>query len=124
MRPLVFRAYVTLIHFDLYLAWRNFAALYDKVRHYPVDRRPLTPGTIEGICGAVNTACIWYWKEVLCLQRSAATCCLLKRHGVPAEMVIGARQMPFRAHAWVEVNGQVINDKTYIPKTYTVLDRC
>jgi hypothetical protein len=78
--------------------------------------------SIETICMAVDTACIWYWKEVLCLQRSAAATCLLKRHGVPARMVIGAQQNPFKAHAWVEVDGQVVNDKSYMREMYAVLD--
>jgi hypothetical protein len=39
-------------------------------------------------------------------------------------MVIGAQQMPFKAHAWVEVAGQVVNDKPYTPEMYAVLDRC
>ncbi len=67
---------------------------------------------------------IAYWKQALCLQRSAATACLLKRYGVPAQMVIGARQIPFKAHAWVEVDGRVVNDKLYMPEIYAVLDRC
>jgi len=60
----------------------------------------------------------------LCLQRSAATACLLKRFGVSAQLVIGAQQMPFKAHAWVEVDGVVVNDKPYTSEIYTVLDRC
>jgi hypothetical protein len=59
----------------------------------------------------------------LCLQRSAATACLLKRCGIPAQMVIGAQQMPFKAHAWVEVDGRVVNDKPYMTEIYAVLDR-
>ena len=62
--------------------------------------------------------------EVLCLQRSAATACLLKGRGIHAEKVIGAQQMPFKAHAWVEVDGRVVNDKPYTPEMYAVLDRC
>jgi hypothetical protein len=69
-------------------------------------------------------ACIWYPKEVLCLQRSAATACFLRKSGIPARMIIGARRMPFKAHAWVEVNGNVVNDKPYTPEMYAVLDRC
>ena len=72
----------------------------------------------------MDMACIWYWKQALCLQRSAATACLLKSYGVPAQMVIGAQLMPFRAHAWVEVDGRVVNDKPYAAEVYTVLDRC
>jgi hypothetical protein len=119
---LVLKAYWKLIYFDLYLARGNFAALYDKVRNYPVGA--LAPIPIEDICSAIDMACIWYWKEALCLQRSAATVCLLKKCGVPAQMVIGAQQMPFKAHAWVEVDGRVVNDKPYTPEMYRVLDRC
>ena len=124
MSFLVLRAYFNLIYFNLYLARGNFAALYDKVRNYPVGKRPPAPGAAEFICSAVDMACIWYWKEALCLQRSAATTCLLKSHGIAAQLVIGAQQMPFRAHAWVEVNGRVVNDKPYVPEIYAVLDRC
>jgi hypothetical protein len=124
MSLLVLQAYLRLIHFDLYLARDNFAELHDKVRNYPVGKTTPAPGAVERICSAVDMACIWYWKEALCLQRSAATACLLKRYGVPAQMVIGAQQIPFKAHAWVEVHGRVVNDKSYTPEIYAVLDRC
>jgi Transglutaminase-like superfamily len=124
MSLLVLKAYVELIRFDLYLARGNFAALYAKVRNCPVRIRTCASDTIEQICCAVDLACTWYWKEALCLQRSAATACLLKRFGVPAQMVIGAQQLPFKAHAWVEVDGKVVNDNPYTPEMYPVLDRC
>jgi Transglutaminase-like superfamily len=124
MSFLVLNAYLKLIHFDLYLARGNFAALYDKVRNYPVAARVPVSDAIEEICSAVDMACIWYWKEALCLQRSAATACLLKKYGVTAQMVIGAQQIPFKAHAWVEVEGRVVNDKRYVREMYGVLDRC
>ena len=122
---LVLRAYLKLIYFDLFLARGNFAALYHKVRNYPVGRTPPpAPDAVKRICSAVDIACIWYWKEALCLQRSAATSCLLKSHGISAQMVIGAQQMPFKSHAWVEVDGRVVNDKRYVGEMYAVLDRC
>ena len=124
MSFLVLQAYLKLIYFDLYLARGNFAALYNKVRVYPIAKKSPTPDAVERICHAVDMACIWYWKEALCLQRSAAAACLLKKYGVPAQMVIGAQQMPFKAHAWVEVDGRVVNDKPYTPEIYAVLDRC
>ena len=123
MSFLVLKAYLKLIQFDLYLARGNFAALYDKVRNYPTGNYVLATDTVEQICSAVDMACIWYWKQALCLQRSAVTACLLKKYGEPAQMVIGAQQMPFKAHAWVEVDGRVVNDKPYTPEMYVVLDR-
>jgi hypothetical protein len=124
MTFLLLRAYLQLIRFDLHLARGNFAALYEKVRQHPVGKQAPAHVAVERVCSAVDLASIWYWKEVLCLQRSAATACLLKKYGVPAQMVIGAQQMPFKAHAWVEVGGRVVNDKPYMPEVYAVLDRC
>jgi hypothetical protein len=124
MSFLVVKAYLNLIRFDFYLARGDFEALYNKVRNYPTGNVSTLPGPVEQICAAVDMACIWYWKEALCLQRSAATACLLKRLGVTAQLVIGAQQMPFKAHAWVEVEGRVVNDKDYTPEMYAVLDRC
>jgi Transglutaminase-like superfamily len=118
------RAYAALIRFDLFLARGNFANLYDAVRRNPCRNVVAVQGTTDNVCSAVDLACIWYWKHVLCLQRSAAATCLLKNLGVPAELVIGAQQMPFRAHAWVEVDGRVVNDKSYTKEMYAVLDRC
>lgn len=124
MSSLVLKAYLQLIRFDWYLTRRDFAALYDKVRKQPALDSAKRSHSIDQICLAVDTACIWYWKQALCLQRSAATACLLKRYGFDAEMVIGAQQMPFKAHAWVEVDRCVVNDKPYTPEMYAVLDRC
>ena len=36
----------------------------------------------------------------------------------------GVQKLPFKAHAWVEVDGRVVNDKPYMREMYTVLDRC
>lgn len=124
MSFLVLKAYLKLIHFDLYLARGDFEALYNRVRNCPIEKKPVSPYSVEQICAAVDMACIWYWKEALCLQRSAAAACLLKKCGVPAQLVIGAQQVPFKAHAWVEVDGRVVNDKPYTPEMYAVLDRC
>jgi transglutaminase superfamily protein len=124
MSLLVLRAYLMLIYFDFYLLRGNFAALYDKVRTESVATTKAPSDAVARICSAVDMACIWYWKEALCLQRSAAACCLLKRRGIFAEMVIGAQPLPFKAHAWVEVGGRVVNDKPYVPEMYAVLDRC
>lgn len=124
MLLLILKAYVLLIYFDIYLAQGNFAALHKMVRTHPTRGNEPSADTTERICSAVDMACIWYWKEVRCLQRSAATTCLLRRHGVPARMVIGVQLSPFKAHAWVEVAKRVVNDRSYTPEMYSVLDRC
>lgn len=123
MRFLFVQAYLRLIQFDLFLARRDFAALREKVRNYPLACGEVSPSAVAQICSAMDVACICYWKQALCLQRSAAFACLLRHHGVAAELVIAAQQMPFKAHAWVEVNGSVVNDKPYMREVYSVLER-
>ena len=121
--PLALAAYSKLICLEIHL-WRgNFASIHNRVRSYPIRSRARA-ATIDRVCLAVDMACIWYCKQVLCLQRTAATVWLLRRHGIPAHMVIGVQQLPFKAHAWVEVNGRVVNDKPYVTEIYSVLDRC
>ena len=124
MSSLVLEAYLGLIQFDLYLMSGDFHALYEKVRTCPIRKKSPAASTTEEICAAMDMASIWYWKKILCLQRSAATACLLKRYGVPAQLVIGVQQVPFRGHAWVELNGRVVNDKPYMREMYAVLDKC
>lgn|SRR6266481_4850124 len=122
MKFLTVRAYLTLILFDLYLQGR-FSALHRKVMRCPTNPFQRSPDILQRVCAAVDMACIWYRKEVLCLQRAAATTCLLRKCGVHAEMIIGVQQMPFKSHAWVEVDGRVVNDKPYIGELYAVVDR-
>lgn len=121
---LVLKAYARLVRFNRDLAHNQFTRLYDVVRAYPLARTQVSTRDIGEICYAVDLACIWYWKEVLCLQRSAATTCVLRDVGIPAKMVMGVQQTPFRAHAWVEVEGRVVNDKPYMRDLYAVLDIC
>jgi hypothetical protein len=118
------RSYLELLSLEYALLRKDFSAIYDRVRNTPVHplrRRTIMP---EQISQSVDLAAIFYFKPVLCLQRSAATTCLLKKYGFPAEMVIGVQQFPFLAHAWVEINGRIINDKPYVSEIYSVLSRC
>jgi hypothetical protein len=117
-------AYLKFIYVEVLLARGDFAAIYEKTRAFPIGKCPRQTDTIDRVCLAVNMACIWYWKEVLCLQRSVVTVWLLRRYGVPARLVIGVQQLPFKAHAWAEVTGCVVNDKPYMQEIYTALEQC
>lgn len=121
---LFLQAYFEILAFERFLAWPNFRGLYQKVRACQPTARRATPDAVRTVCRSIDFACVWYPKPVLCLQRSAATTCLLRKQGVSASLVVGARQLPFKAHAWVEVEGRVVNDKPYMSEIYGVLDRC
>lgn len=124
MRLLLLRGWIWLLYFDCLMQFREFHDVHAIVRRQRCAHtdRDVTPHTT--ICHAMDLASVLYFKRVLCLQRSAATACLLRRCGWDAEMVIGAQLLPFQSHAWVEISGHVVNDKPYVTETFQVLERC
>jgi hypothetical protein len=81
------------------------------------------PSTVEVVCEAIGRVSSFYWKPLLCLQRSIVTARLLRFMGISAEVVIGYRARPFFSHAWVEVGGRVVNDSSAYQTKLQVLDR-
>lgn len=124
MSRLLLRAYLLLIRVDLLMKFRSFRSVLDLVRRKPIGRTTRPEVDIQEICHAVDLASVLYMKPVACLQRSAATTVLLKRYGWSAQLVIGAQTLPFKSHAWTEIDGQVVNDKPYMSELYSVLERC
>ena len=125
MKRLVLESWLLLVYIDLTMRFGNFKALHDIVRKRKVNESSRRgSGTVATLCRAIDLACVLYFKRVMCLQRSAATVLLLRRFGWTAEMVIGAQILPFKSHAWVEVDGIVVNDKPYMLDIYRVLERC
>jgi Transglutaminase-like superfamily len=124
MELLFFKALSGLLAFDLFGLNRDFARLYRTVRGWPTADRIARADIVERVCSAVNHACSWYPKRAMCLQRSVVTTCLLRKCGVPAHMVLGAQNLPFKAHAWVEVDGRPVNETNDVQAIYGVWDHC
>jgi len=124
MNRFVFESWILLLLLEGTMRIQGFSKLHEWVRRQRVqaDSGRAAP-TAEELCHAVDLACVFYFKQVLCLQRSAATALLLKRHGYDAKLAIGAQVLPFKSHAWVEIGENVMNDKPYVPEIYMVLER-
>ncbi len=102
----------------------GFAKAYQFVRRCEPSRgRSARADITERVVWAVEEACVWYFKRVYCLQRSAICAWMLRREGLAAELVIGYRPVPVDSHAWVEVDGRVVNDLPQYQKFFKVLDR-
>jgi len=84
---------------------------------------PAPPSAIPAIVEAMEAACALYFKQPQCLQRSAVVTRMLRRRGIEAEMVIGCHLPPLKAHAWVEVAGDVVSDYQDNLEHFRVLDR-
>ena len=119
-------SWVLLLIVDLTIAWGGFPRLHRLIRGVRVQRHGTPPdGTaiVAAVNDAIDRAAVWYPRTMQCLPRSAVATWLLRRHGVAAVMVIGVRKMPFYAHAWVEVDGRVVNDVAKVQALYPAIDR-
>jgi hypothetical protein len=58
-----------------------------------------------------------------CLTQSLALWSLLREAGIEAQLCVGARQSPYglRAHAWVQLNGRVLNDDPEVAQRFPLL---
>jgi Transglutaminase-like superfamily len=124
LKRLVIESFLLLLYFEFLMRFRTFETLHKCVRQRSADQRTTTDVSSEDLCRSMNLACVFYFKRVLCLQRSAATTLLLRRYGWKAEMLTGVQILPLEAHSWVEIEGTVVNDAPYMPEIYQVLERC
>lgn len=119
-----FSAFVGLFAFDLLLKLAGFQALIRKVQSWPTaEPRTTDPDICRRVRAMVDRAQMYYPKKAMCLQHSAVVTCLLRRRGVPAEMVLAAQEFPPKAHAWAEVMNQVVSDTPGVKAKYRELRR-
>jgi hypothetical protein len=119
----VLRAYAALVAADFVLRSCGYRRFYRLIRGWPVSRRRGRLVSAAAVCSQVDAAARFYFKRAWCLQRSAATVCLLRRGGRPAQLVVGVHELPFGAHAWVELEGRVINDDPRVRRYYQEIER-
>ena len=119
-----FSAFLGLLAFDLLLKFAGFQSLIKKVEQWPTAEPRTTDREIcRRVRSMVDRAQMYYPKKAMCLQHSAVVTCLLRRRGVPAEMVLAAQEFPPRAHAWAEVMNQVVSDSPSVKAKYRELRR-
>jgi hypothetical protein len=111
MAPFVLRAFADLVFYELLVIVAGFPRIRAMVKRTSTGHKPANSETIERICNAVDIASCFYFKQVRCMHRSFVAVRLLRKAGVKADLVIGSRPIPFFSHAWVEVDGVVVNDK-------------
>lgn len=125
MKRLLLESWLLLFYIDLVMKFQGLEALHSIVRgSRTIPIAGVSSPSNELLCRSMDYACVFYFKRVLCLQRSAATAIIFRRYGRPAVMITGVQILPFRSHAWIEIQGDVVNDKPYMREIYQVLDQC
>ena len=123
LRLYTFTAFLGIAMVNIVLRTLGFQRLCEGIKSWPLSDRLSSQDPKQQVCEAVKRAASWYPRQSMCLQRSAVTTCLFRQSGVAADLVIGCRKIPFGAHAWVEVAGEIANDKRQVQDFYKVLSR-
>ena len=110
-----------LIRYDVLSKVSGFAGVRRRMRQ--AQKSAMAGPEVDAICRAVGFMTSFYWKPLLCLQRSIVTAQVLRANGIQADVVIGYRACPFFSHAWVEVGGRVVNDSSAYQTKLQLLDR-
>ncbi len=125
MTWLVIRCWLTLAFVDATLCLRGFKAMRLVVQRREVRQpSPVIKRPRENLCHAINLACAFYFRQMSPLERSAAATLVMRSYGWRAELVIGAQILPYDTYAWVESEGEIVNDQPNLLELYQVLDRC
>jgi len=111
-----------LVWYDL-LASLGFSRLRASVSHTKCRGRAADDETVIQVVDAVRAACVLYFKKNHCLQRAFVATRLLRRRGVDATLLIGSQPAPIRSHAWVEVDGVPVINRTTHLAFYKIIDR-
>ncbi len=108
--------------YDLLRFGNSLARLRRFLLGWKTSNHPPQSEIVQQAGIAMRHARVWYPKRVRCLQRSAVLACMLRSCGIPAQMVLGSQKIPFKGHAWVEVDGKAINERRSLA-TFDVWDR-
>jgi hypothetical protein len=74
------------------------------------ERAPVDPEVVNAAERAVAMAGALYPGRARCLEQSLVLYTLLRGQGVPVRYCQGVQPYPFQAHAWVEYQGEIVND--------------
>lgn len=111
--PSVVRAGLMITWVKLLLKTRGFVGTIEWIRRRvesvpPADWADLE--TVKHAEHAVALAGALYPGRALCLEQSLTLYYLLRQQGIGVKYCQGVQPHPFEAHAWIEYQGEVIND--------------
>lgn len=78
---------------------------------------------MEAYCRKIRQFGLYLPFRTACLENALVTAILLSRRAIPVELKIGIQLDPFLAHAWVNVHGQVVLDKSDLNQSMMTMVR-
>jgi Transglutaminase-like superfamily len=130
-RALILRAMVLLPLTEFGLRWFGFRRWKELIEEFSLSARGLRvlPLALQQemagrAVGAMRSVELHGPVTPNCLERSMTLWWILRREGVEGELHIGARKEDgaFKAHAWVELGGEILNDSANVHNHYARFD--
>lgn len=131
---LVLKAYTDVVRIDLQLRRGGLRSIVDTVdvENMPVDQL-IDAATIQRArryARRIKLACTLHPLRARCLHRSLILHTWLRHEGLPSMLRIGVTKQgnQLKAHAWVELDGRIVNDEraaigAFIPLSSRELNR-
>jgi len=120
------RAYIDLFLVELGLRIRGFQWVERRVERGAQTSRPVLHDDVRRArryARSIETAARQHVVHAECLHRSLVLQAWLRREFLPSTLQIGVRKLngELKAHAWVELAGQVVNDEPSAVAPFAVL---
>ncbi|HEY9827202.1 MAG TPA: lasso peptide biosynthesis B2 protein [Stenomitos sp.] len=106
---LLIRLGLWLVPFERLHRWVEWFSQFSMTQQPPL--RHANPNVVKQVVWAVDASARRMVKPVKCLARALTVKALLGQHNCPADLKIGVaknQQAQLEAHAWIEVEGQVV----------------
>lgn len=102
----------------------RFRSLHGALRHMQTRKAavrpaPLAVERIQSVVAAFQRAALLVSPHNQCLPQSIAVVRALARQQVSADLVLGVKLHPFRAHCWVQAGSSVVNDRVDRVRDFT-----
>lgn len=121
--PSVARCALLLLAVRAHLKARGFGPSVARARRLGAQAAGagLSPEQVERTAYHVAVAAAFFPGRAVCLEQSLALYLLLRRRGVSAELKLGVQTYPFYAHAWVELDGEPVNEDREVADKFRTL---
>ncbi|MBL8675840.1 MAG: lasso peptide biosynthesis B2 protein, partial [Alphaproteobacteria bacterium] len=116
---LIIEALIMLVRVHYILKYKKIGGLVSLIKtsltYIKAYKVPPSASIIE-LAYAVDKAAMLYPKKTACLPWAGTLMLLALKRKWKCNFIIGIQNLPFYAHAWVESNGEVINDSEELQK--------
>lgn len=127
-RRIVARALGDLVFIDLALRVRGFRRIFSDIERSLAPPKDVTDADViraRSYARWIDAAARHHLVQAHCLHRSLVLHRWLREEGVPSVLRIGVRtdEGKLASHAWVEVRGELINDRRELVTLFRPLDQ-